>query len=57
MPKTADAESQAKLGERLDFHRQRGARLQEALRTLPDGGWVNRDAVSGGETPKLVGRQ
>ena len=45
MPETDDAESQAKLDALINFHRQRGARLQEALRTLPDGGWVNRDAV------------
>ena len=45
MPETDDAESQAKLDALINFHRQRGARLQEALRTLSDGGWVNRDAV------------
>jgi hypothetical protein len=48
MPETTDAESQAKLGELLDFHRQHGARLQEVLWTLPDGGWVSRDTVSEG---------
>ena len=45
MPETDDAKSHAKLDALINFHRQRGARLQEALRTLPDGGWVNRDAV------------
>ena len=46
MPETDDAESQAKLDALINFHRQRGTRFQEALRTLPDGGWVNRGAVS-----------
>ena len=45
MPETGDAKSQAKLDALINFHRQRGARLQEALRTLPDGGWVNCDAL------------
>ena len=45
MPATTDAESQTKLDALTNFHRQRSARRQEALRTLPDGGWVNRDAV------------
>ena len=45
MPETNDAESQAKLDALINVHRQRGAWLQEALRTLPVGGWVNRDAV------------
>ena len=27
----------------IDFNRQRGARLQETLRTRPDDGWVTRD--------------
>ena len=45
MPETTDASTQAKFGALVNFHRQRGARLQEALRTLPDGGWVNRNAA------------
>jgi len=45
MPETDDTESQAKLDAPVNFHRQRGAQLQEALRTLPDGGWLNRDAA------------
>ena len=45
MPETDDAESQAKLDALVNYYRQRGARLREAPRRLPDGGWVNRDAV------------
>ena len=49
LPETTQVEVVDKSGTLLDFHRNRGFKVRDAQRTLPDGAWVN-------DTPDDVGR-